>query len=400
MTALSHQRNRTKNGPEALLNELASWVAIGSGSNNESGLNAMRACLLKAFSQLDAEVEILDCEGAQMTGEIDRFPRYALRICSRHTTGKPILFSGHYDTVYEGDGWSESIGEVDGRQRTKGPGITDMKGGLLVILETLRRWQAGSHGKSVAWEVLLTPDEEIGSTFSIPLLKESAEHCRFGLVYESSLEDGAFVRARMGSAVYTLRVKGRSSHVGRDFSEGRNAILGLATLSAQIAAFSKEDELIVNVGSIRGGGPLNVVPDLAEAQWNVRAWSPEVITAFEERVASLIESFNQIDPYLQATLEGGVVRPPKVVDEQTEALYAQVGRIAEKIGLPVSWRNTGGGSDGSNLAAYGLPNIDNLGVCGGAIHSPDEFLINESLEERVELSLAILEAARVGEIEL
>jgi glutamate carboxypeptidase len=353
----------------------------------------MLEVLCDAFADLPGYHELIECSGHAEFEAGPRFPRYALRIRRQGTQAKKtVLLNGHYDTVYGADHRFQTVSPSD-EGRLCGPGVTDMKGGLLVMLEALKRWEASPHKESLSWEVLITPDEEIGSPFSIPLLKESAQRCDVGLVYESAYTDGGFVRSRMGSATYQILAKGQAAHVGRNFDEGVNAITGLCRLTSDIDRMARRLGIIANVGRFTGGDALNVVPDQAEVWLNVRSESMELFGNFECQLAALVEDYNAVSEEPgNFSWSGGINRPPKTVDAATQSIYDIVAHCAEQLGQPVSWRDTGGGSDGSNLAAYGLPNIDNLGVCGGAIHSDQEFIDLNSIEARIALSLEILNA--------
>lgn len=379
---------------------LIEWVSINSGSNHRAGLEQMLAALKESFEKLPAQLELVPCLG-EMPADVGRsFPRIALRVCSDNSnTEKPILLNGHYDTVYSADDSFQKV-DVISPNRLRGPGVTDMKGGLVVLLTALQIWESSPYAGSIAWEVLITPDEELGSSASEPLLKEAAERCSFGLVYESAYPDGAFVRTRKGSGVYSVMAKGRAAHVGRNYAEGRNAILGLAKLSRGMIDLTDRLGLIANLGKFVGGGALNVVPELATTNWNIRASDPDLFIRFESELSQLIESHHKLDiDGVRYEWQGGIIRPPKTVDALTQALFDEVAACASRVGLPVSWRDTGGGSDGSNLASYGLPNIDNLGVRGGEIHSRNEFVELESLPERVALTLEIFKSRAEGNLQ-
>ncbi len=378
---------------------LMEWASINSGSSHESGLLCMLEALQRDFAELPVQTERVRCPGAVGADGGPDFPRYALRVKPRRQTPpqRPIFLNGHYDTVY-GPGHPFQKVERLSENRLRGPGVTDMKGGLVVLLTALKIWEGCELAGKLSWEVLITPDEEIGSPASDPLLREAAERCRFGIVYESAFVDGGFVRSRKGSAVYEIQANGQSAHVGRNYEEGRNAILGLAQMTQAVQEIADELNLTANVGRFHADSPLNVVPDKASCLWNVRAAMPEDFVRFEAALDRLIrEKLPGFTEGITFRWSGGLVRPPKTLSEANQRLYDAVETVARSRGLPTLWRDTGGGADGSNLAAYGLPNIDNLGVRGGAIHSDQEFIELDSLSERVGLTLAILGAVARGE---
>jgi glutamate carboxypeptidase len=394
MKAATDQTGTPANPPEPLSGVLSRWAAINSGSYHEAGLNAMLSALREDFAALPGQHEVIPCTGEPgeggETGGSRAFPRFALRIRRMGSEARQtILLNGHYDTVYGPQHPFQKVDPPEGGWM-RGPGVTDMKGGLLVLLEALKRWEAGPLRERLSWEVLLTPDEEIGSPFSIPLLQEAAASCDWGLIYESAYPDGGFVRTRKGSATYRLQATGRAAHVGRNFHQGVNAITALCRMTGAVEAAAEKLGIIANIGSFEGGGPLNVVPDRAELFINVRAAEPDAFAAFERELDQLIDSQAGPSPAARFRWSGGITRPPKIVDAPTQALYDRVSACASACQQPVSWRDTGGGSDGSNLAAYGLPNIDNLGVCGSGIHSSEETVELASIEARIALSLSLL----------
>ena len=205
-------------------------------------------------------------------------------------------------------------------------------------------------------------------------MKKLASRCDVGLLYEPALPDGTLVSWRKGSGNFTFVVRGRAAHAGREFEKGRNAIVAVSRLIDQIAEFNVEPEVTYNAGRISGGGPLNVVPDLAVGRVNVRVKTVEQQSEVEAKFAELVARFNQLDG-ISVEQFGGFSSPPKPLCSETERLQQRIESAGAALGLPVSWRGTGGASDGNKFAAAGLPNVDTLGPQGGAIHSRDEYLI-------------------------
>ena len=150
---------------------------------------------------------------------------------------------------------------------------------------------------------------------------------------------------------------------------------------------------------IQGGGPVNVVPDLASCRFNVRVTTPDGQRAFEEGLKRLSEEINRIDG-ISLELHGRFTRPPKPLDAKTLKLLEQVAACGRDLGLSLQWRPTGGACDGNNLAAAGLTTIDSLGVTGGDIHSSDEYTLLDSLAERAKLTALLLMKLAAGEIEI
>ena len=155
--------------------------------------------------------------------------------------------------------------------RIQGPGVTDAKGGLLVMLKALEAFERSPWANELGWEALINPDEEIGSPGSKLLLEKAARTNDIGLVFEPSLSDGNLVGSRRGSGNFVVMVKGRAAHAGREPHIGRNAINALAEFVVQLNSLPPGAlGLTLNVGYIEGGGPVNVVPDRAICKFNVR----------------------------------------------------------------------------------------------------------------------------------
>ena len=292
------------------------------------------------------------------------------------------------DTVYPVEHAFQTCKTLDSGH-VNGPGVADAKGGIVVMLTALKALEASPLAGKIGWEVLLNADEEIGSPGSIDFIKQIAGRCDVGLLYEPALPDGTLVSWRKGSGNFSFVVRGKAAHAGREFDKGRNAIVAVSRLIDEIAKFNTDPEVTYNAGRISGGGPLNVVPDLAIGRVNVRVKTAQQQTEVESKFEQLVEKFNRLDG-ITVKQFGGFTSPPKPLCSETETLQKRIESAGAMLGLPVAWRGTGGASDGNKFAAAGLPNVDTLGPLGGAIHSSDEYLIPESLVERAKLSALIL----------
>jgi glutamate carboxypeptidase len=206
------------------------------------------------------------------------------------------------------------------------------------------------------------------------------------------LPDGTLAGERPGSGNYSLVVRGRSAHAGRNPEDGRNALLAAAELALRLDELKREG-LSVNPSRIEGGGPSNVVPDLAVLRVNLRPRSPEIEQEAEREIAeavSIVASARDV----AIAIHGGFGRPPKPMTPQLERLFGLVKQAGADLGQEIGWQASGGVCDGNNIAACGVPVIDTMGVRGGKIHSMDEYLIVGSLTERAALSaLTILRIA-------
>lgn len=387
-----------------LIHLTQSWSAINSGSDHLEGLERMRKVLEDNFLWLHAETsECLDLTPQQTVDAsgniIDRPLGKALRFRKRPEAPLQIFLGGHYDTVFPADHPFQVPRFLDGRT-LNGPGAADLKGGLVVMLKAVEALESSPWKEQVGWEILLNPDEEIGSPGSAPLLAEAAKRHHLGLVYEPALADGTLAGERKGSGNFHLVVLGRAAHAGREHAVGRNAVVMAAELTVAISKLTGAHAgITVNPAKLDGGGALNVVPDRAVIRFNVRVASPQEQTFVEEELNALIEKFQQREGY-RIELHGGFGRPPKAMTPAWKELQELVEGCGKMLGQPVQWQATGGCCDGNNLAAHGLPNIDTLGVRGGHIHSDKEFVMLESLVERAQLSALLLMRLASGDATL
>lgn len=375
------------------------WSNINSGSMNLVGLANMQQELVAAFSTLDCEQEIIALpDGDYVDGDgtvKNRKNANLLRFFKRTTANRKVLLTGHYDTVFGADHPFQMVRWLDDNT-LNGPGVADMKGGILVILNALMALEQSPFADFLGWEVLLSPDEETGSLASAPYLVKRAPDFDIGLTYEPAMADGTLAGARKGSGNYTLVVEGRAAHAGREFNLGRNAVVALADIICKLSALNGQREgLTVNPAVIEGGQANNIVPDLAICRFNVRLEHGEDMTWFETELDKIINTWKCEEGY-SISLHGGINRPPKHLSKANLELMALIKTCGELQELKVAYVATGGCCEGNNLAAAGLPNVDTLGVRGGAIHSTNEFLLLDSLVERAKLSTLILMAISNG----
>jgi glutamate carboxypeptidase len=265
-----------------------------------------------------------------------------------------------------------------------------MKGGLSVMLAALQAFEQLPGEKRVGYEILINPDEEIGSPGSAPLLADLGKRAHLGMTYEPAMADGALVDARKGSGNYSLSFRGRSAHVGRAFADGRNAVMAAAEAALALNALNgRREGVTFNVGAIDGGSPVNVVPDRAVLRLNVRAPDNDGATWAESEIARIAEAASKTDG-VSAHLHGGITRAPKPVTPTQATIIAWTRTAGAALGLDLAFRASGGVCEGNNLAAAGCPNIDTLGPCGGNIHSDQEFALISSFSERAKLSFLLL----------
>lgn len=381
---------------EPMLEQVLAWASVNSGSRNLSGLERMAELLADAFSALPGvlrleqpqAVETVDATGKSVNISHGRH----LRLTVRPTAPVQLLFTGHMDTVFGADHpFQETRWLDDGL--LNGPGVADMKGGIAVMLAALKAAEASRLADRLGYEVLINSDEEVGSLASAALLVQAAQGKHAALTYEpAALPDGTLAGARPGSGNFSFVVKGRSAHAGRNPEEGRNAIVAASELALRLA-MSKTPGLSVNPAKIDGGGPSNVVPDLAILRVNMRPRTSDDQEIAGRLIAKAVdETAKQHEVYIE--VHGGFGRPPKTLTEESEALLRLVRLAGTDLGQHIAWMPTGGVCDGNNIAACGVPVVDTMGVRGGKIHSAEEYLITDSLSERAALSaLTVLRLA-------
>lgn len=364
---------------------VVAWAGINSGSGNVHGLQQLAGVAAKEFDTLGAETLQ------------ENFPCVHLR--KRPDAPIQIFFCIHLDTVFSAGDAFQKVTLLD-RNRLQGPGVADAKGGIAVMLVALQTLEKSPWADQIGWEVLLNPDEEIGSPMSLPLLLSAAKRNHFGLLFEPALPNGTLVSTRKGSAVFTATVHGKAAHAGRDFYLGRNAIHTLADLVARVNALNDQAAgITASVGQIDGGTAANVVPNVATCKFNIRVDAPEQMPFIAEQVERIAAEMNRRDG-IRVSIDGGFSSPPKTLDDSTKHLLDAIASCGRELGLPIQWGPSGGVSDGNKLAAAGLPNVDTLGVRGGNLHSHQEFLLLDSLPERAKLTAMLLLNVARGEIKL
>jgi glutamate carboxypeptidase len=386
---------------EALVRRAVDWCAIPSGGRNEAGLRRQAEALADALGRLPGTVERISLPPTAEIGpdgavQWQAHPD-ALRLTVRPDAPAQVVLTGHYDTVYPADSPFQTVrARADGA--LNGPGIADMKGGISLMLGALEALETHPLAGRLGYRVLLSPDEEIGSPASAPLLAQIAAGGHIGMTYEPCLPDGALVGARSGSGNFHIVVKGRAAHAGRDFANGRNALAGAAALAASLHALNgRRDGVTLNIGRIDGGGPLNMVPAAAVVRFNVRVPDGEAAGWVGERIEAAIAALASQE--LEPALHGGFSREPKPLDAAQRRLLEAARDVGALIGQPIDWRASGGVCEGNNLYAAGLPNIDTLGVRGGDIHSEAEYAWPESFAERACLSAGLLLKTASGEVD-
>lgn len=369
-----------------LTRRLVSWANTNSGSRNDAGLDAMADVLAAALRLLPCEVDTLPA------GE-----RRIVRARCRPEASIKVLCNGHYDTVYAADQPFQSC-RLASEGILNGPGVADMKGGIVTMLAALAAFEDAPHAERIGWEVLLTPDEEIGSAGSAGALAEAARRNTFGLVFEPARPGGEIIHSRKGTGTFVVRCRGRSAH-GAQPEAGRNAILALSAFLLAAGRLPRElPDVLLNVGTVRGGGVLNIVPDQAEAELHLRITLAAQQTEVLDRLRRLAENIGA-DTECTLTIEGGFERPPKECLQAEIVAFGAWQGMAAELGLtPIDWVHSAGGSDGNLLSSAGLPCLDGVGPIGGDLHKDSEWVDTASIAHRAQLASLFLHRLATGEI--
>ncbi|MDG2527366.1 hydrolase [Caulobacter endophyticus] len=387
-------------GPR-MIDRAVAWCAINSGSRHIAGLERQRQVLVEAFSALPAapaEVPLSASPEIAADGrQVEQAHPPAIAVVVRPEAPVQVVLTGHYDTVYPETSTFQTVStRPDGALH--GPGIADMKGGLSVMLGALEAFERHPKAGNLGYRVLISPDEEIGSIASAPVLADFARLGHVGLTYEPALADGALASVRKGSGNFHVVVHGRAAHAGRDFASGRNAVMEAARLAQALHALNGQREgVTLNVAKIDGGSPLNMVPDVAVLRFNVRFPSAADAAWLEGEIAAIVATTTGDE--LHAHLHGRITRGAKPFNAAQQRLFGAVKEIGALLGQDIAWKPSGGVCEGNNLFASGLPNIDSLGVRGGDIHSEGEHAWPASFVERAQLSALTLMKLASGDID-
>ncbi|VXC39707.1 Acetylornithine deacetylase [Oceanicaulis sp. 350] len=376
-----------------MIDTVKAWSRINSGSRNLDGLETMRSVLADAFSELEGDVSAVELKPSttvELDGDIKEVPYTpSMKVSKRPEAPVRIVLTGHHDTVFPKGCGFEDWRLLDD-DTLNGPGVADMKGGLLVMLHALLALERSPWASQIGYDVLVSPDEEIGSLGSGPVLMDLGAKAHVGMTYEPALADGSLAGARKGSGNFSLRCRGRAAHAGREHHLGRNAIVAAAEFARGLDLLNgQRPDITFNVSRIDGGGAPNVVPDLGICRFNVRVKTEEDALWAKTEIETLVRAADARDG-ITADLHGGFTRPPKPMRPANQRMFDWTRTAGQAIGLDIKWADTGGVCEGNNLWASGCPNVDTLGVRGADIHSDREIAKLSSFVERAQLSAVML----------
>ncbi len=363
---------------EQLLDEmvatLGELVSIESPTDSPEALRRMADCLAELFAPF---------------GPVEHFPQtgagdHLLVRVPGQIDAPPVLALCHYDTVWPLGSLAENPFRVE-NGLARGPGVFDMKGGIVCLLYALRALE-GRPNRPL-W-LFFNSDEESGSHSSRGLIEKLARGCAHALVYESPLAAGALKTARKGTGRYTVAIEGRAAHAGVEPEKGISAVLEAAHQTIAIHALNAPERgSTLNAGVLHGGTRANVVAAHAEIEVDVRASRADEA----QRIDAALRGLQPALDGARIGVSGGLHRPPMERSAATAALFARAQAIAAEMGVALGEGATGGGSDGNFTAALGLGTLDGLGPEGRGAHAADEQVLVESLPRRAALSAGLLD---------
>lgn len=378
---ISPALERAKQYQQALLGDLQTIVNIDSGTYHKAGVDQVAAWM-------KGRLEASDC--AVSVQQQQQFGNHIT--ATRRGSGKArILVIGHMDTVFpEGEPERRPFTIKDGR--ALGPGVLDMKSGLLLGIYAADLLHALHADNFASITYLCNSDEEIGSPSSKPLVRELAEQADVALVLEPGRELNEVVVARKGVGNYRLDVRGVASHAGVEPEKGRSAILELAHKIVALQALNGTiPGVTVNVGVVGGGERPNIVPDHAHALIDIRAADKAGIAAVEDAFQRIARQVTV--PDTQSTITGELCHFPFEATAGNTALFNLAQAEAARQNISLRGISTGGGSDGNTTATM-IPTLDALGVAGGLAHNPGEYIVVDSIAPRMVLLAGLIE--RIG----
>ncbi|MFM9994800.1 MAG: M20/M25/M40 family metallo-hydrolase [Phycisphaerales bacterium] len=376
-----------------LLDDLRLHVGTPTGGNNKVALDETRERFVARLQKLGAATKLVpgDPKPDWLHGVTPGGHVPPTAVCGRvnghdSARGARVVIAGHLDTVHDPDGsFRELTIAPDGKMAT-GPGCVDMKGGLVILIAALEALEEA--GIDAAWTVVLNGDEETGSYHSERAIRAAAREHDVGLAVEPAMPGGELAVERLGSGQFLIETHGRSAHVGRDFEKGVSAVTALGECLARAGHLSEPSRgMIVNIGPLEGGNATNVVPDLARAWGNVRFPDKRIA---DELGAKLDALATPEDAMPRVTVRKSFIRAAKPLTPGTKRLAELARDAAESLGQKLPFGKTGGVCDGNILQDEGLPTIDTLGVRGGGLHTPQEWIELPSLVERCQLLAVVL----------
>ena len=356
----------------ALLKQL---VETGSPTHDKAAVNRLGAIVAREAQNLGASIEVIPKADV---GD---------QIIARWGNGPGgILLIGHIDTVYPLGILSKMpFHEKDGK--IFGPGVLDMKSGLVIMLTAISALQESGQMPARPITAFFNTDEEMGSYESREIIEKLGKDAELALVHEPAEPDGALLTWRKGTGKFKVKVQGRAAHSGGEHQKGLNAIAELAQHIVAIQNLTDyEKGTTINIGAVHGGRAINIVPAYAEADGDIRIMQVSEYKRVEEFMHSLTPVLKDIVIEISCNLN----RPPLPFNSMMEAAFDKAYDIAKGIGQEIKAGGSGSASDANFIAPLNVPVLDGLGGSGEGFHSDDEYVLTSSLPERASLTAALL----------
>lgn len=367
---------------EALLNDLATFVNIDSGSTYEPGLKKFQGLLVERLKEMGAEVETYPVNKPQAGDNI---------VATFRGTGKgTILILSHADTVFMA-GTAEKRPFSTDDKRAYGPGVSDEKGGIVSGLYALKILKELNFQNFERITFAINPDEERSSLESRDLIMQLAKEHKYTLCLEPGIPGDKVMNWRKGIGRLTMEVYGRNAHAGIEPEKGRNATVELAHQILQLSSLSDAKKMTTVNWTLldKTKTPVNVIPDYAWAQADIRVLYPDEYERIMKDVDQVSKKQLVAETKVKFNLFKG--RPPFAKNDKTDVLVAHLQKIyADELGLKLGIEGSGGGSDANYAAIVGSIAVDGLGLVGGGDHTPDEYIELSSIEPRLYLLTRII----------
>lgn len=388
MTNQHRDIERAEKVMDTYLNDLKTIVNIDSGTFTKAGIDRVGAYLQERFQEFG------------FSTRFDRQEYYGDHLIATHTgkiaDGPRILLIGHIDTVLpEGEAERRpfAISRRDGARIATGPGVLDMKSGVLIGMYALHLLIEGQEANYSNVTFLCNSDEEVGSPSSRPLVQDLAQQADAVLVLEPGRARETIVSSRKGCGQYRVEVHGLSAHAGVEPQRGRNAILELSFQVQKMQALNGTiPGATLSVGIVRGGERTNVVPDYAYFDMDVRTSDQGSLKALEAAMRQ-VTSQNELQG-TRITLSGSMLCQPFERNSHNTRLIEVAREAGHELGLRIQDVGSGGASDANTTAAMGIPTLDGLGAGGGLAHNPGEFIELDYLPTRIALVAGLVR--RIG----
>lgn len=349
------------------IKDLETLVNVDCGSNTPEGIAFVTEFFQNLYSDWIVDYHPLNGKNP------------ALVIKNRDVENFDFLFIGHNDTVFPAGTVAERQFKIEGNIAT-GPGVYDMKSGLLSMYEVAKEFKDSKLNICM----IINSDEEISSLVSRDLISEMGKKTNYALVFEPARKNGNMVSERKGLIKYEITFKGKAAHAGIAPQNGINAIV---EASRWVLEISKLQDLSIgnsiNVGVIQGGFGVNTVPDRAVIKFEGRSHD---IKHFENIMKTINElKSNPYVPGIEVEAKEIGYRPPLVLNEKSKELLNRFENVKSEMDIKSEWEKTGGGSDANFLGILGVGVLDGVGPVGGNSHEASEYLDLSTVEERIEM---------------